>query len=1062
VSNSGGNNRLTSITGTAAAVAGVKLYNSSRNYSWFLDNRGSLDSPNDRFGIFNNAGTEIITALTGGNVGVGNNNPTRKLESLDASNPQFRISTTAATVYGDMQNTANANVIFTGSSLASSSAQQYGMQITPTINQTSTAGYTGLDVNATETGTGSGVNNLAEFRVGGSSKLAIRNDGSILMQGNGIINTAFGGYGAFQNYLVRSEDFTTTWTTSSITAFTADTQTAPDGTNTAESLAASGSGGYVQQDTSTAVSSTTYTFSVWARSASGTQNFGLRIDGTTTGTGTEKTFTATTSWQRFYVTQSVASFTGNVRVRIYPGTSASTGTIYAWGAQLDNASVPSLYTKTTSAGLTNTASRGIIINGNLTNATASGFAYGARNVQVINSTTAGTHVGQFIRMLDNTTLDSGQNVRGLEVQAYSGTNVNGTNTGIATYGYTFGLQATTTSQAAAQATPAAIFADLDNGTDATTKTRGNAIRAYTDNATSADLVSFYQETSTYTGNGLLMNFGNGGGSFSGNFVNLQNAATSKYTISSTGRHDFLTADTDNVIPIYINSEESTITQTLFAIESDTTGNGQSVDTVKAHFEADGSLFVSLTGTQNTVALCHANNGQSNNDEIVDCSGAPSDVAEYFGSEDPTLAPGEIVVVGKDATEMHLDGYHTSKAWVARSTGAYQDTLMGVVSTAPAAVYGDEIYSHSENPRPIALAGRVPVKVNTENGPIQAGDFITSSSTPGVGMKAIKAGPVIGQAISSYNGSGVGSIIVFIKATNYDGVNIESQYEGLTFDYSNPELTVLNSQAILAHLLEQLSSLESNNLSSVYTDVVVANGEVVTPSVTTHTLGTDLLDAASPGGGLTILSSTVFSGGLKVDSVSAIGALISIQSDVEFFGTPYFNADTAGFAIVKTGASSVDIMFGHEYLAQPIVSASISMEQEIDQTVLDQATRDVLRNTAVADAQTFLADGISYVITNKSKFGFTIVLNKPATRDIKLSWTALAVRNATTFMSIDSSENYDLGVVAGSTDEGLNTITPDLSTPPTEVLPQTPPEAPTIPTTPAPDLAVPTSDANPTQ
>ncbi|QQS22953.1 hypothetical protein IPM19_00045 [bacterium] len=101
--------------------------------------------------------------------------------------------------------------------------------------------------------------------------------------------------------------------------------------------------------------------------------------------------------------------------------------------------------------------------------------------------------------------------------------------------------------------------------------------------------------------------------------------------------------------------------------------------------------------------------RTNNDEIVDCSGAPSDVAEYFGSEDPTLTAGELVVVGKAAEQIHLDGYHTSKAWVARSSKAYQSTLMGVVSTAPAVAYGDEIFAPSENPRPIALSGRVPVK-----------------------------------------------------------------------------------------------------------------------------------------------------------------------------------------------------------------------------------------------------------------------------------------------------------------------------------------------------------------
>ena len=995
------------------------------------------DTTNDYLNVClncTNAGATGLVVYDAGSgvmrVGVGTTGPDRKLDVLDASNPQIRLTQADGSVYADLQSTTTANLILTGDSLTASSGLEYGMRITPTVNQSSSASYRALDVNVTETAatTGNGLNRLLDLRVSDSSKLAVSNTGSLTLQNASYITTPFGGFGKYENHLVRSEAFdNASWTKTNVTAPTADTQTAPDGSATAESLATSSSGGDVCQFTSTAPGSDTFTFSVWARSTSGTQSFDMRIDAGATScatanstTGTAVTHTATTSWQRFTVTQTFSGASNFVKARIFPGGTGGSGTVYAWGAQMDKASVPGTYAKTTSAALTNDSSRGMIVNTNLKNTTASGYVYGSRNVNIIDSTTAGTHVGQFIRMVDNTSLDSGQTVRGLEVQAYSGTNVNGTNTAIASYGYTFGIQATTTAQAAAQAAPAAVFADLDNGTDATTKARGNAIRAYTDNATSADMVYIYQETSTYTGNALLMDLGNGGGSFaSGNFINLKNAGTSKYTISSAGRHDLLAADADNIIPLYINTEESTVSQSVFSIESDSTGNGQSADTVKAHFEADGSLFISLPGTQNTTALCHSSAGQANNDEIVDCSGAPSDVAEYFGSDDPTLTVGEVVVVGRSAEQISLDGYHTSKAWVARSTGAYQDTIMGVVSTAPAVAYGDEIFAPHENPRPIALAGRVPVKVSNENGVIEPGDFLTSSSTPGVAMKATKAGPVIGQALESFSG-GSGKIEVFVKASNYSGARIESELAGLIFDYSNSEQTVQASSQILEHLLAQLPNLDYDNLSQVQTDLVVAGAEVITPNVTTKNLRTDFLSSATADGGLEVASVTMFNGGLQVDSIRAIGDLLSFNSDVEFFGTPYFTSDTAGFAVVKAGAQSVDVTFGREYLAQPIVSASISFEQDVDQTSLSESAREELRNNAVAAAQQFLSDPTAFVITNKSKFGFTIVLNKPATQDIKLSWTALAVKNASTFMSLDAPRfpvSPDDGSVAGENTGG---------------------------------------------
>jgi len=53
--------------------------------------------------------------------------------------------------------------------------------------------------------------------------------------------------------------------------------------------------------------------------------------------------------------------------------------------------------------------------------------------------------------------------------------------------------------------------------------------------------------------------------------------------------------------------------------------------------------------------------------------------------------------------------------------------------------------------PVALVGRLPVKVTNENGPINVGDFITTSSTPGHGMKATEAGRVVGMAIGNFYG-----------------------------------------------------------------------------------------------------------------------------------------------------------------------------------------------------------------------------------------------------------------------------------------------------------------------
>jgi hypothetical protein len=66
---------------------------------------------------------------------------------------------------------------------------------------------------------------------------------------------------------------------------------------------------------------------------------------------------------------------------------------------------------------------------------------------------------------------------------------------------------------------------------------------------------------------------------------------------------------------------------------------------------------------------------------------------------------------------------------------------------------------------VALAGRVPVKVDTSFGPIAAGDPLTSSPIPGVAMKATEAGATIGTALESFT-SGQGLILVLIHRGHY--------------------------------------------------------------------------------------------------------------------------------------------------------------------------------------------------------------------------------------------------------------------------------------------------------
>ena len=126
-----------------------------------------------------------------------------------------------------------------------------------------------------------------------------------------------------------------------------------------------------------------------------------------------------------------------------------------------------------------------------------------------------------------------------------------------------------------------------------------------------------------------------------------------------------------------------------------------------------------------------------------------DVAEYYHISDQTLQKGELVSL--DSSGLLQRAKNTDKA------------LLGVISTNPGVVLGDNDYEpDKQNQRLVALAGRVPVKVNNRNGSIQPGDLITISDIPGQGQKLVQSGWYLGKALQSFS-QDQGIIQVFISS-----------------------------------------------------------------------------------------------------------------------------------------------------------------------------------------------------------------------------------------------------------------------------------------------------------
>src|SRR5258708_6415779 len=191
-------------------------------------------------------------------------------------------------------------------------------------------------------------------------------------------------------------------------------------------------------------------------------------------------------------------------------------------------------------------------------------------------------------------------------------------------------------------------------------------------------------------------------------------------------------------------ERNSLGNTLFSANQ--LGRG---DIFSASASGINKFSIASSGTTkiNGGSLCVTNNGN--------CSGSSAgtiyasnttlqaaDLAENYISSQQ-LEPGHVVIPDE-----------TNNQAIKKSLHSYQQQVIGIISTKPGVTLNsdaatDPTYTHLY---PHALSGRVPVKVSTENGDINPGDLLTSSSKPDIAMKATRAVQIIGKALESYKGT----------------------------------------------------------------------------------------------------------------------------------------------------------------------------------------------------------------------------------------------------------------------------------------------------------------------
>ncbi len=127
-------------------------------------------------------------------------------------------------------------------------------------------------------------------------------------------------------------------------------------------------------------------------------------------------------------------------------------------------------------------------------------------------------------------------------------------------------------------------------------------------------------------------------------------------------------------------------------------------------------------------------------------------------------PGDVLVLSS-----------ASAGAVEKASRPYDVRIVGIYSTRPGVLGADKDGTSRVDPDelPVAIIGIVPTKVSTENGPVQPGDLLTTSSTPGYAMKAspvlvggveiYRTGTTLGKALEPLKeGTGVIKVLVTLR------------------------------------------------------------------------------------------------------------------------------------------------------------------------------------------------------------------------------------------------------------------------------------------------------------
>jgi len=234
----------------------------------------------------------------------------------------------------------------------------------------------------------------------------------------------------------------------------------------------------------------------------------------------------------------------------------------------------------------------------------------------------------------------------------------------------------------------------------------------------------------------------------------------------------------------------------------------------------------------------------------------ADLAEWYATEDQTIAAGDVVAIGNSKDEYGVPRI--------TKTNRYADSrVMGIISTRA----GQELGIPGEDRRLVGLQGRVPTKIAPDSPAIVSGDYLAASGTyPGMATKLITPGQSVAKALEAWNPpTTLGTMVPPEKIDAFINLSYHDPFDA-SIAFDNVQLELI-SQKIYA-----LTSLAGAYLDrfGAYSKLLVAN---LTAGLTrTQQLETNFISPLTDGDAITITGPVVIEPTVATDSAEVPLAL----------------------------------------------------------------------------------------------------------------------------------------------------------------------------------------------